>query len=146
MTKRKHPKTAHQQAIAFEDEVEQELTLGERASDALAEFAGSWVFIGSFLLAMFCWIGLNVWALGSKPFDPYPFILLNLVLSCVAALQAPIIMMSQNRMETKDRIRSINDFSINLKAEAEIQELHTKLDLISARLDQLLPPAHPTLE
>jgi uncharacterized membrane protein len=102
MTKRKHPKTAHQQAIAFEDEVEQELTLGERSSDALAEFAGSWVFIGSFLFAIMCWIAINVWLLTDKPFDPFPFILLNLVLSCVATLQAPIIMMSQNRMETKD--------------------------------------------
>jgi uncharacterized membrane protein len=109
-------------------EFEQELTLGERLADKIAEFGGSWGFIiifGSFFLL---WIAINSVMLIWKPFDPYPFILLNLFLSCLAAIQAPIIMMSQNRQEAKDRLRSEHDYSINLKAELEIRHLHEKMD------------------
>jgi uncharacterized membrane protein len=98
-------------------------TLGERWSDKVAEFGGSWTFIILFSIMMSIWIGLNSWALFFQPFDPYPYIFLNLVLSCIAALQAPIIMMSQNRQEAKDRIRAEQDYQINLRAEHEIQQL-----------------------
>ncbi|GMV62003.1 MAG: hypothetical protein AMXMBFR74_11720 [Parvibaculum sp.] len=104
------------------------LTLGERLSDVIASFGGSWRFIIFFGAVLFGWIALNVVGLFARPFDPYPFILLNLVLSCLAALQAPIIMMSQNRQEARDRIRAKNDYKINLKAELEIRHLHEKLD------------------
>lgn len=103
-------------------------TLGERIADKVADFGGSWTFILSFLGFLFFWIGLNVFIFMNKGFDPYPFILLNLILSCVAALQAPVIMMSQNRQETKDRERAKNDYMINLKSELEIRILHEKLD------------------
>lgn len=104
-------------------------TFGERLADRVAEFGGSWKFILSFAAVMFVWIGLNSVVLAQSAFDPYPYILLNLMLSCLAALQAPIIMMSQNRQEAKDRQRSQNDYLINLKAEIEIRNLHRKLDL-----------------
>ena len=103
-------------------------TLGERAADVVAEFGGSWNFIGIFAIVMAVWIGFNIWAATRAIFDPYPFILLNLVLSCLAAIQAPIIMMSQKRQETKDRLRSENDYRVNLKAELEIRNLHDKMD------------------
>lgn len=101
---------------------------GERMADRIATFGGSWTFIISFLVFMFFWMVLNVVFLSAKAFDPYPFILLNLCLSCLAALQAPIIMMSQNRQEQKDRLRSENDYMVNLKAELEIKLLHEKVD------------------
>ncbi len=103
-------------------------TLGERAADVVAEFGGSWNFIGIFAIVMAVWMGFNIWAATRAVFDPYPFILLNLVLSCLAAIQAPIIMMSQKRQETKDRLRSENDYRVNLKAELEIRNLHDKMD------------------
>lgn len=103
--------------------------LGERLADQVASFGGSWTFILSFLGILVVWIILNAIFLHEKGFDPYPFILLNLVLSCIAALQAPVIMMSQNRKEAKDRLRAENDYLINLRAELEIRSLHRKLDL-----------------
>ncbi len=103
-------------------------SLGERISDKVASFGGSWKFIISFFTILMVWILMNSLYLMSKPFDPYPFILLNLVLSCIAAIQAPIIMMSQNRQEMKDRMRSENDYKINLKSEIEIRTLHEKVD------------------
>lgn len=103
-------------------------TLGERVADTVADFGGSWIFIGLFFVVLVSWMGYNVWAVSREVFDPYPFILLNLVLSCLAAIQAPIIMMSQNRQESKDRLRSENDFRVNLKAELEIRHLHEKVD------------------
>ena len=103
-------------------------TTGERISDFVAEFGGSWGFIISFFAVLLGWIGFNAWASTRSVFDPYPFILLNLVLSCLAAIQAPIIMMSQKRQEAKDRLRAENDFRVNLKAEFEIRHLHEKLD------------------
>ncbi|MDO9126623.1 MAG: DUF1003 domain-containing protein, partial [Parvibaculum sp.] len=103
-------------------------TLGERLSDVIAEFGGSWRFIIFFGAVLFGWIALNIVGLFADPFDPYPFILLNLVLSCLAAIQAPIIMMSQKRQESRDRVRAKNDYKINLKAELEIRNLHEKLD------------------
>ena len=103
-------------------------TLGERWADKVAEFGGSWTFIILFMIMMIVWIGLNSWVLFFQPFDPYPYIFLNLVLSCIAALQAPIIMMSQNRQEAKDRIRAEKDYHINLRAEHEIQQLRNCLN------------------
>jgi uncharacterized membrane protein len=104
------------------------LTTGQKVADKVATFGGSWTFIISFLLFIFLWISLNVIWLANKGYDPYPFILLNLILSCIAALQAPVIMMSQNRQEDKDRDRSRKDYMINLKSELEIRILHEKLD------------------
>lgn len=104
------------------------LTYGQRLADRVASFGGSWRFIIIFAIFIFCWMGLNVVILAAKAFDPYPFILLNLILSCIAALQAPVIMMSQNRQEEKDRERAKNDYMINLKSELEIRLLHDKLD------------------
>ena len=106
------------------------LTTGQKISDKVAGFGGSWLFIISFFVVLALWIVFNVFALGKIKFDPYPFILMNLILSCIAALQAPIIMMSQNRQEEKDRKRSENDYLINLKAELEIRSLHKKIDLL----------------
>ena len=110
-----------------EDEVESR-SFGQRIADRVADFGGSWTFIISFLLFIVLWIGLNVYFLANKGFDPYPFILLNLILSCVAALQAPVIMMSQNRQEEKDRTRAKKDYMINLKSELEIRMIHDKID------------------
>ena len=112
----------------LELEEQPELTLGQRIADRVAEFGGSWTFILSFFGFLTIWIISNVFFLRSNTFDPYPFILLNLILSCIAALQAPVIMMSQNRQEQKDRERSKKDFMINMKAELEIRILHEKLD------------------
>lgn len=107
----------------------EKLSAGQRISDQIARFGGSWSFIISFLLILVAWIVYNTIA-ANKAFDPYPFILMNLVLSCIAALQAPIIMMSQNRTEEKDRQRAENDYMVNLKAEVEIRSLHAKIDLL----------------
>jgi uncharacterized membrane protein len=109
-------------------EFEQKLSFGERISDRLSRFAGSWTFILGFIAVLFLWIGVNSAVMLMRPFDPYPFILLNLVLSCLAAIQAPIILMSQNRQESKDRLRSEHDYLVNLKAELEIRHLHEKID------------------
>jgi uncharacterized membrane protein len=114
-------------------------TLGDRVADRVAEFGGSWKFIILFLVVMAAWITLNSLLAMRRPFDPYPFILLNLVLSCIAAIQAPIIMMSQNRQEAKDRLRSEHDYRVNLKAELEIRHLHAKLDeLLTHQWQRLL--------
>lgn len=121
-----------------EQEYEDRRSLGERLSDRLASFGGSWMFIVGSCVALGIWIAINM-AIGErKAFDPYPFILLNLILSCVAALQAPIIMMSQKRQEAKDRLRSLNDYQINLKAELEIRHLHEKVDHLISRQWQRL--------
>jgi uncharacterized membrane protein len=107
---------------------ETKLTFGERLSDRIASFGGSWRFIITFGVVIVLWIAINVVLLAIRAFDPYPFILLNLILSCLAALQAPVIMMSQNRVETRDRLRAENDYKVNLKAELEIRHLHEKID------------------
>ncbi|MEY2480370.1 MAG: hypothetical protein QOI04_1297 [Verrucomicrobiota bacterium] len=112
---------------------DRELTFGERLSDRIAEFGGSWRFIISFGVVLFFWILVNSLLLATKAFDPYPFILMNLILSCLAALQAPVIMMSQNRGEARDRLRAENDYKINLKAELEIRHLHEKIDHLLRR-------------
>ncbi|MFZ1498046.1 MAG: DUF1003 domain-containing protein [Saprospiraceae bacterium] len=106
------------------------LTRGQKISDKVARFGGSWAFIITFLIILTFWITFNIIAPKQDHFDPYPFILMNLILSCIAAFQAPIIMMSQNRQEEKDRKRSENDYLINLKAELEIRALHQKIDLL----------------
>jgi uncharacterized membrane protein len=107
---------------------EQKMTFGQKIADKVASFGGSWTFISLFGLFILLWISLNVFWLAHKAFDPYPFILLNLILSCLAAIQAPVIMMSQNRQEFKDRERSKKDYMINLKSELEIRTLHEKID------------------
>ena len=106
---------------------EEDRTLGERLSDHLAKFGGSWTFLILFAAFLAIWMLINS-RRGTEPFDPYPFILLNLILSTIAAIQAPIIMMSQHRQEAKDRLRSLNDYRVNLKAELEIRHLHEKID------------------
>lgn len=113
-------------------------TFGQRVADKVAMFGGSWTFIISFVIFLLIWISSNVFILSNKGFDPYPFILLNLILSCVAALQAPVIMMSQNRQEEKDRERAKNDYMVNLKAELEIRMLHEKLDHLILHQEQNL--------
>jgi uncharacterized membrane protein len=115
----------------------EQLTFGQQISDKIASVAGSWAFILSFLGLLFFWIIINSLALFNQTFDPFPFILLNLVLSCIAALQAPIIMMSQNRQEAKDRLRSENDFLVDQKAEIIIEELYKKIISIEAKLDMI---------
>ena len=105
-------------------------TFGERIADRVAELGGSWKFIIGFSLMLVGWIAINTFVLTQKPFDPFPFILLNLVLSSVAALQAPVILMSQNRQGVKDRKHAENDYLINLKAEIEVRHLHEKIDLM----------------
>ena len=112
---------------------EKKLTFGERLSDQIAEFGGSWKFLISFGAVLLIWIAINGVILVTHAFDPYPFILLNLILSCLAAVQAPIIMMSQNRAEARDRLRAENDYKVNLKAELEIRHLHEKIDHLLRR-------------
>jgi uncharacterized membrane protein len=112
------------------NEPEEILTSGQGISDKVARFGGSWKFIIAFMIILFIWIVVNTATSDSIIFDPYPFILMNLILSTIAALQAPIIMMSQNRKEEKDRKRSENDYLINLKAELELRSLHQKMDLL----------------
>ena len=111
-------------------------TLGQRAADAIAKFAGSWAFIFSFAGVLILWMVVNA-IRATKAFDPYPFILLNLVLSCVAAIQAPLIMMSQNRQEEKDRHRAENDYKVNLKTEIMIEDLYDKVNTILAKQSQI---------
>ncbi len=118
--------------ISMNPEKEQKITLGQKAADAIARFAGSWAFIFSFTGVLILWMLVNT-LLASKAFDPYPFILLNLVLSCVAAIQAPLIMMSQNRQEEKDRHRAENDYKVNLKTEIMIEDLYDKVNIILAK-------------
>ncbi|MBO0939121.1 DUF1003 domain-containing protein [Fibrella sp. HMF5335] len=118
------------QLLSAPPDVDANLTLGQRLADRIADFGGSWTFILTFLGLMISWIGLNVWVFANRGFDPYPFILLNLVLSCLAALQAPVIMMSQNRQEERDRERARQDYEVNLKAESEIRLLQQKVDLL----------------
>jgi uncharacterized membrane protein len=117
-----------------------EASFGQRAADAVARFGGSWTFIGLFALVLVAWVLLNSWLLlrsGSKPFDPFPYILLNLFLSMLASIQAPVILMSQNRQGEKDRINARNDYEVNLKAELEIMDLHAKIDtLMQAQAEQ----------
>lgn len=117
--------------------VSDNLTFGQRMADKIASFAGSWPFIIIFLSCLILWIVVNTLIL-TKAFDAYPFILLNLLLSCVAALQAPVIMMSQNRQEEKDRLRSQNDYKTNLKSEIIIEDLHRKLDQILDTQEKLI--------
>ncbi len=116
-----------------------DLTFGQKLADKVASFGGSWKFIIIFGVFIFIWMIINIIFLASKPFDPYPFILLNLILSCIAALQAPVIMMSQNRQEEKDRERAQKDYMINLKSEMEVRMLHEKIDhLIINQQNKLL--------
>lgn len=110
-------------------------TRGERVADTVARFGGSWAFIGLFVAFMVIWALTNVWLLRAHPFDPYPFVFLNLLLSMVAALQAPVIMMSQNRQAVRDRVMAEHDYAVNLKAELEIMALHEKLDRL--RIEEL---------
>jgi uncharacterized membrane protein len=114
----------------IEEEMEGGLTLGQKVADKIAGFGGSWTFILFFFSFILFWMAVNIWVFSEKPFDPYPFILLNLILSCLAAIQAPVIMMSQNRQEQKDRQRSEHDYKINLKAELEIKLLNEKIDYL----------------
>jgi uncharacterized membrane protein len=121
--------------VAFD----QQLTFGERLADKVAEFGGSWRFVVSFTVIVLAWLALNSLVLFRRPFDPYPYILLNLVLSCLAAIQAPVILMSQNRQEARDRLRGEYDYRVNLKAELEIRLLHTKIDqLLTLHWQRLL--------
>lgn len=121
-----------------EGQLEQKWTFGERLADKIATFGGSWAFLICFSAFLAVWILVNTVVMVKHPADPYPFILLNLMLSCLAAMQAPIIMMSQNRQEAKDRMRSENDYQVNLKAELEIRHLHEKIDhLLMHQWDRL---------
>ena len=123
--------------ISVSPEKEKEkYTLGQRAADTIAKFAGSWAFIFSFAGVLILWMVVNA-ILATKAFDPYPFILLNLVLSCVAAIQAPLIMMSQNRQEEKDRRRAENDYKVNLKTEIMIEDLYDKVNAILVRQSKI---------
>ncbi len=110
--------------------------LGDRIADRIATFGGSWTFIISFFVLLFFWMGLNTLILAEKVFDSYPFILLNLVLSCLAAVQAPIILMSQNRQAERDRLQALHDFQVNLKAEKEVRNLHQKIDEMHKSLEK----------
>ena len=110
------------------EEYEESLTFGERMSDRVSDFGGSWKFIGLFAAVLIIWMIINTIILMSQAFDPYPYILLNLVLSCLAAVQAPIIMMSQNRKSIRDRLQAENDYKVNLKAELQIRNLNSKID------------------
>lgn len=123
-------------SVNIEPDIESKISFGEAVSDRVAEFGGSWAFIISFFAFCSIWMLINLLSLFQKSFDPYPFILLNLVLSCLAAIQAPIILMSQNRKEEKDRKRSEHDYKINLKAELEIRLLHEKIDYLMVQQNQ----------
>lgn len=123
----------------LDEEFQRSVTFGQRAADATARVGGSWSFVICFGLVLATWIGLNSFALAGDAFDPYPYILLNLVLSCLAALQAPIIMMAQNRQAARDRAQADQDFRVNLKAEIAIMNLHEKLDhLLHTQWERLL--------
>jgi uncharacterized membrane protein len=120
-------------------EIDSHITPGQRLADHIASFGGSWSFIIVFAVILFGWMALNSWVLASKSFDPYPYILLNLVLSTLAAIQAPLIMMSQNRQEARDRARAQHDYQVNLKAELEIRQLHQKIDhMLSHQWERLV--------
>ncbi|HWQ69342.1 MAG TPA: DUF1003 domain-containing protein [Patescibacteria group bacterium] len=122
-----------------EEELEATLTAGQRLADRVATFGGSWRFLISFAVVLFLWIAFNSVVLIIRPFDPYPFIFLNLVLSCLAAVQAPVIMMSQIRQEARDRLHAMHDYQVNLKAELEIRHLHQKIDhLLSHQWERLV--------
>ena len=122
----------------IDTEFEHEWSFGERLADRIATFGGSWIFLICFGVFLVFWIGFNSFVLYARPPDPYPYILLNLILSCIAAIQAPVIMMSQNRQEAKDRLRSQHDYQVNLKAELEIRHLHEKVDhLLSHQWERL---------
>ena len=123
-------------SVNTEKEAKRAYSVGQRAADSIAKFAGSWAFIFSFVGVLVGWMILNI-LLATGAFDPYPFILLNLVLSCVAAIQAPLIMMSQNRQEEKDRRRAENDYKVNLKTEIMIEDLYDKVNRILARQEEL---------
>ena len=128
-------------------EYEEKLKIGDRLADKIAAYGGSWKFIITFAVILTMWIIINSIMLLLKPFDPYPFILLNLVLSCIAAIQAPVIMMSQNRQEAKDRARSEHDYQVNLKAELEIRNLHQKIDhLLTHQWERLVQIQQVQLE
>ena len=130
-----------------DEEFDSMLTFGQRLSDLIARFGGSWSFIIIFFCIMVMWMAVNSYLMSAKPFDPFPYILLNLVLSCLAAIQAPIIMMSQNRVEAKDRLRAAHDYQVNLKAELEIRQLHQKLDhLLSRQWERLVEIQEVQLE
>lgn len=121
-------------------DIDDDATFGQLAADAVARFGGSWAFIGMFVLVLAGWVLLNSWFLlrdGGKPFDPFPYILLNLFLSMLAAVQAPVILMSQNRQGEKDRATAQNDYEVNLKAELEIMALHEKMDAFKVQLMEL---------
>lgn len=123
----------------LDKEFEAKTTRGERIADKVAAFGGSWTFIIIFGIILFTWMGINTTFVLRKPFDPFPYIFLNLILSCLAAIQAPVIMMSQNRQESRDRMRSENDYKTNLKAELEIQHINEKIDkLINDQWKHLL--------
>ena len=126
ITERKHISTAPSQAL------DSKISAGQRAADAVAKFGGSWAFIGLFAVTLVCWVVLNsvILANYNNSFDPYPYILLNLFLSMLASIQAPIILMSQNRQAEKDRLNADHDYEVNLKAELEIMLLHEKVDLL----------------
>lgn len=140
----KRRKEAVEQSIAekrtisrSQPEIDDDMTFGQRAADAVARFGGSWAFIGVFALVLAGWVALNSWFLlrdGHKPFDPFPYILLNLMLSMLAAIQAPVILMSQNRQGEKDRLTALHDYEVNLKAELEIMALHQKMDEFKLQL------------
>ena len=131
----------------IETEFERSATFGGALADKVAAFGGSWSFILLFGGIIIAWVAVNTLLMIHRPFDPYPFILLNLVLSCLAALQAPVIMMSQNRQEAKDRLRSQNDYRVNLKAELEIRQLHEKIDhLLSKQWERLVAIQQVQLE
>lgn len=115
---------------------DEKLTIGQRVADKIASFGGSWPFIISFITVLVVWIIVNAVLLSKKAFDPYPFILLNLALSCLAAIQAPIIMMSQNRESEKDRLTAANDYLVNLKSEIIIEDLHKKIDILMEQQEQ----------
>ena len=126
-------RSLHEQDLLSEnvnDQFASQLSLGERLADRIASFGGSWTFLMSFAGFLAVWIVINSLVILFRPFDPYPYILLNLMLSCLAAIQAPVIMMSQNRQEAKDRVRAEHDYRVNLKAELEIRHLHAKMDLL----------------
>ena len=122
----------------IQDEMEATLTAGQKLADKIAKFGGSWTFIITFFTFILAWMSINIWILVTRPFDPFPFILLNLILSCLAAIQAPIIMMSQNRQEQKDRQRGEHDYKINLKAELEIKLLSEKIDHLLVHQNKIL--------
>jgi len=132
----------HEQEILAsnpEEELQSGLTIGQRLADHMASLAGSWPFIIAFGGVLIVWIAINSLALVMQPFDPYPFILLNLALSCLAAIQAPVIMMSQSRQEARDRLHAMRDYQVNLKAELEIRHLHQKIDhLLSHQWERLV--------